>query len=134
MPLTASAIGRPVADFPDIQRKLAGLLVSLVPSSDHIGSRTPAGTFWPYLRIARIGGPRDRVTDYASVDLESFDALYDDAMGRLLAALHLLEDNRGDDTAVLDHVIVRSGPAELPWPNTNVRRIGATVEIDFRRH
>jgi hypothetical protein len=125
--------------FPNMPRLLAALLTEggLI-SAGHVGTETPAtlDTQLPFIRVRRVGGNSDQVNDYPTVDVEVFHstAVNGESLAELvrqylttpgLPAVPL----RG----VIDRVEVLTGPQELPWADTRVRRYGATYRITCRR-
>lgn len=128
-----------VRRFPNVPRLLAALLSSAgLIATGRIGSDTPPmlDTQLPFIRVRRVGGGSNHVHDISTVDVEVF---HDTAVnGESLAELvrqYLTTPGlpavplRG----VIDRVEVQTGPQELPWADTRVRRFGATYRITCRR-
>lgn len=91
-----------------------------------------------YVRIEHVGGSSDRLEGDFIFDLEVFSSSYADARSRSLAleALLLRYPHRvevGGAKWVFDTVYQNSGPAELPWEDESVTRIGATYVLTSRR-
>jgi hypothetical protein len=129
-----------VRRFPNVPRLLASLLTTaaIVPAG-RVGTETPAtlDTQLPFIRVRRVGGNSDQVNDYPTVDVDVFHstAVNGESLAELvrqylttpgLPAVPL----RG----VIDRVECMTGPQELPWADTRVRRFGATYRITCRRY
>lgn len=119
--------------FPDIERALMTLLSDLAAT----GTQTPDDLqdSMPFVRVARYGGPDDRFTDTARVDVDCFAASRDAAhtlaeqvRARLLSYPHVV------GSTVIDRAITDNGPNEIPWSNDpNVRRFTAAYQVRARR-
>lgn len=119
--------------FPDVQKLLVADLETLA-GAGHTGIETPVnlGDVLPFVRVRRIGGPSDRLNDYATVDVDVYEALYGD--GELLAEqVRQYLCGPPPPIAALDRVDCETGPRELPWGDGNVRRWGATYHVVARR-
>lgn len=124
--------------FPDVPRTLAALLVdAALVDVGHAGSNTPADLIGslPFIRILRIGGPSDRVNDYATCSVEVFASTSS-------AGEQLAEQVRQYLTTtppppiggvLIDRVVCQAGPNEQPWNDSRVRRFGATYSVVSRR-
>ena len=121
-----------LAPFCDIEMAVIQTLTDLAPG----GTVTPPNldTSLPFLRVTRIGGPDTRFIDTARIDVDAFDDLRADAYAlaeavrqRLLNVPHIVAAGR------LDSVITDSGPHEVPWGDTKVRRFTASYSISSRR-
>lgn len=124
----------PTLRFPDVQRLLLDGLEGIV-GSGHVAIETPDDLEeqMPFVRVRRGGGHSDHVTDYPTVDIDVFAALYPTAQG-------LAEDIRdwlvGPPPPIprIDHAQCTAAPQELPWDaQSPVRRIGATYRLQTRR-
>lgn len=88
----------------------------------------------PFVWARFVGGPTVRLVDYPRLEVDvfggSYRQAYDVAVGiqnGLLAAPVILAG------AVIDTVDNPLRPTERPWPNAEVRRIGAEYELSARR-
>lgn len=104
--------------FADIASTAAHLLTALA-GAGHTGITTPASFtgVMPFARVTRIGGPRDRLNDYARLAVDVFDDDYDRGAGLAENIQALLEPGRLRYGAVLiDRVTTDSAPTEVaPW-------------------
>lgn len=131
--------------FPSVPRAIRNLILELpvdggVPTAQVGGDfRFDAAKMPWYVRIDRVGGQAGQIQGTQVVDIEVFsrDYLVADSLAFALDALvlgypHVVEvDGR---KVVLDEVYQNSGPADLPWGDDSVFRIGATYSITVRRH
>lgn len=118
--------------FPDIE---AGLL-ELLADFGTCGTVVPAdldGTL-PFVRVSRFGGGDDRISDTGFVDIDTFavrraDAyqLAESVRQRLISGPHVLT------VGTFDVVGTNTGPHEVPWANTGVRRFTAAYQVTTRR-
>ncbi|MFG3710886.1 hypothetical protein [Micromonospora sp. NPDC047730] len=122
--------------FPDVQKVLAAALAALVGGPEHTGSETPDDLQdrLPYIRVRRRGGPSDRFSDYASVEVDVFASRYDVAEPLAEAVRELLTGTPITvGRAVIDRITCPNGPVERPW-GPGVRRFGATYRVVSRRY
>lgn len=120
--------------FPDVQQVLVDALVSLAGADNRTGIETPPDLAdrLPFVRVRRIGGPSDRLADYARVEIDVF-------ADRYATVRDLAEDIRqwlcGPPPPLpqLDRAVCDIGPRELPWGDGLVRRFGAEYELAARR-
>ncbi|TDC02281.1 hypothetical protein E1091_01140 [Micromonospora fluostatini] len=125
----------PLRRFPDVQRALVTILEPLA-GAGRAGVETPTDlqAKLPFIRVLRIGGGSDRLSDFAVVDVDVFAASYGAAellaerVRQLLTGPPLRAG-----AAVLDRITCDSGPVELPWA-PGVRRFGATYQVTARRY
>jgi hypothetical protein len=129
-----------VPRFPNMPRLIAALLTNAaLVAAGRVGTETPASftNMLPFVRVRRVGGGSDLVNDYCTLDLEVFhdSALNAESLAELirqylstpgLPAVAM----RG----VIDRVEVITGPQELPWADTAIRRFGATYRVTARRY
>lgn len=124
-----------VARFPDIHRLLLAVLEDLAGGPEHLGTQTPAdlAARLPFIRVARIGGPSDRISDYARVAVDVFAATYIEAEALAALVHELLTGTRlRAGGAVVDRVGVDQAPVELPW-SPQVRRFQGRYLFVSRR-
>lgn len=120
--------------FPDVQRALVAILGPLV--GGRAGTETPADleSRMPFVRVTRTGGPSDRVSDFALVDVDVFAATYATAEPLAEQIRQLLTGPPlRAGVVILDRISCESGPTELPWA-PGVRRFGATYLVVSRRY
>lgn len=123
----------PFLRFLDIQRVLVDGL-EVLAGAGRTGIETPVDLLgaMPFVRVLRVGGPSDRLNDFATVDIDVFAATY--TASELLAEQirqYLVGPPPG--LAVLDRVNCDIAPRELPWADNNVRRFNATYGVVSRR-
>ncbi len=124
----------PIWRFPDVQRVLVDALPALV-GAGRVAARTPSNLaeVLPFVRVLRIGGGRDRINDYPTVDVDTFAATYAQAeeLAELVDAWLV---GPPPTPSAFDRVEVEVAPRELPWGDgTTVRRFNATYRIVSRR-
>lgn len=120
--------------FPDLELGLVDLFASLVPAG-YTGTDTPADLEQrlPYVRVNRIGGRDDGVTDSGSYDVDFFAASRASAVALADQGDDLLRDARTAGDFLIDNVRTDVGLRRLPWPNPKVRRRSATYTVSARR-
>jgi hypothetical protein len=123
--------------YPDIERVVCDLLADLGGT----GTRTPADlqAVTPFLRVRRVGGVDDRVTDRARVDVEVFattreagEDLAEQVRQRLSVRGPLVVTSEGRPV-VVDRSMLLAGPVEVPWPDVVVRMFHASYQLESRR-
>jgi hypothetical protein len=123
--------------FPDIEDALVVLLEPLAGGEDHTGTETPANLqdVLPFIRVVRTGGFSDQVNDYATVDIDTFDATYRTGVKPLAERVRqfLTGQTHRVGGVVLDRITCPNAPAELPWA-PGMRRMGATYTVVSRRY
>lgn len=126
----------PFRRFPDVQRVLVDDLQT-VAGEGRTGVETPADlqTRLPFIRVLRVGGGSDRVSDRAAVDIDVFASTYTEAE-ELAERVRQHIVGPPPPIARLDKAVCETGPRELPWgdDDNGVRRFGATYLITARRH
>lgn len=103
------------ADIPTVTAKL----LEQVVGTGRAGITTPSSLtgLLPFARVTRSGGPRDRLSDYARIDVDVLDNNYLRGLRAAEDISALLERGRlRYGGVVLDRVDVDSGPQEVvPW-------------------
>jgi hypothetical protein len=119
-------------NFPDLETAVMDLLVGLAPT----GTVTPPNlnTSLPFIRVMRIGGGDTRFVDTAHIDVDAFGATREAAYALAEACREvLLGFPYVTSAGVIDSVQTDSGPHEIPWGNSNVRRLTSSYSITARR-
>lgn len=122
--------------FADTATVVAHLLAA-VNTPERVGITTPADLtgLLPFARATRNGGPRDRVSDYARINVDVLDDDYD--RGYTLAediCAYLQPGRLRLGAAVIDRVTVDQAPQEVvPWA-PGIFRFEARYTIVSRRH
>lgn len=125
--------------FPDVEEALMTLLGALLPDPTFCDTVTPADLQLklPWIRIIRIGGRDDFVTDTARVDVDVFAGgtdprsvawpIAERARQVLLSGPHVVGE------VTIDKVITTTAATEIPWDDPEVRRWTAAYEVSCRR-
>lgn len=127
----------PDRQFPDVERTLVSLLGSLLPDQSHAGTHTPddfTGKL-PFIRVVRVGGPDDGITDACAVEVDVFHDTGDAARGLAERVRRYLTSRwHRSGATVIDRVTTETGPHERPWgDNVGTRRFGASYTVFTRR-
>lgn len=121
-----------LAGFPDVERMLGDLLGDL----GTVGSETDINlqASLPYIRVHRIGGADNRITDAARVDIDVYTT--DASAGKTLTETIRQRLTGGPSATahgVIDRAWTESGPQTAPTDDPNLRRVITTYRISFRR-
>lgn len=123
--------------FPDVARALVSLLEQFVDGPDHVGTETPDDlqVSMPFVRVLRVGGGDDTITDFPTVEVDSFASTSTEAerLAERIRDWLTARWRRTSDGVVIDRVFTESGPHERPWEDPRVRRWGATYNVECRR-
>lgn len=116
----------------DVEGELRAWLAGEFPDARVVTEVPGDLTGKPVVQVTRIGGPRDLVIDYATVDIDVFAT--DRIAARTLAlALTWRVENALPGVTVATGVFAAcrhlSGPEWRPWDDDNVRRFGLTYQI-----
>lgn len=123
--------------FPDIHKVLfIAFADEFELDTAQLGNAYP-DTPTTFVRVDKIGGPREKLRDYPLVDIEVVAPTYDQASA-LIESIdawftsypHSIATPSG--VVVLDSVIVTRSPTELPWDGPG-RRLAATYSLVLRR-
>jgi hypothetical protein len=119
--------------FPDVQRLLVEELAVWV-GGDHVDTETPEDLQdqMPFIRVERVGGGRDRISDAPTVELQFYAATYAEVQP---LAERVTEWLCGPPPPIsrLDRVLCTSAPVEVPYGDERIRRMVATYQITTRR-
>jgi len=119
------------APYIDTEAAVVALLADFTP-----GTRTPVDLRdrLPYVRIYRIGGTDDGVTDAAQVAIDVFGVTRAEAwqVARTVQAT-MLDRPHATSAGVVDRVRTATGPTEAPYTDTTIRLVTATYEVQTRR-
>ena len=107
----------------------------------HVGSSLPVNleSHLNFARVERIGGGRGRLGDAPVVDIESFAPTrtqavsLDNAISTWLAGYPRSVLVEGGRRVIIDTVTQTSASVELPWDDSNIRRIMSTYQFSLRR-
>ncbi|GAA0632173.1 hypothetical protein GCM10010174_61470 [Kutzneria viridogrisea] len=122
--------------YPDAEAVVMAMLAGIAPTV----TATPADISTPLIRVQRVGGSDDRVTDYPRIEVCVFYPVAQD--GDTAAAWAMAEQCRQTILAarctvvagaLCDNATTATPPQLLPWDNPNLRRIAATFVLAFRR-
>jgi hypothetical protein len=122
-----------LAPFPDVERAVGDLVTGLGTA----GSETniTLQSTLPYIRIRRLGGSDDRVTDAARVDVHVYDTnatsakeISEQIRQRLISGPSMTAHG------VIDRAWTEIGPQTIPADDTaDIRQVVATYRISMRR-
>lgn len=87
----------------------------------------------PFIRIGRIGGTDDLITDRPRITIDVFSATRAEA--RAISETirqRLIYDPARIDSVIFDKTITLVGPQEIPW-SPAVRRYSASYQVSVRR-
>jgi hypothetical protein len=119
--------------FPDVQSLLVDALAVWV-GEDHVDTETPEDlqTAMPFIRVERLGGGRDRISDLAGVELQFFAATYAEVQP---LAERICQWLCGPPPPIpqLDRVQCTGAPVEIPYGDERIRRMVATFQLTTRR-
>jgi hypothetical protein len=131
-----------LAPFPDIEVAVMAWLRATFPELEtvngvsHVGSTAVAEdpTQYPFVRVGKIGGNDDLITDRPLVDIEVFDrsrmvsyTLSEAIRARLLGFPHRVNG------VVIDRVGTVVSPWRAPWEDSGIHRYLATYQFSARR-
>jgi hypothetical protein len=122
--------------FADMATVIAHLLAT-VNAPERVGIATPADLagLLPFARATRSGGPRDRLNDFARINVDVLDDDYDRGFALAEAITAYLQPARlllGP--VVIDRVMVDQAPQEIaPWA-PGIFRFESRFTIVSRRH
>lgn len=127
-------MSEPFRGFPDVVRLLVEDLAALAGGQDRTGGQTPddfTGRL-PFVRVMRVGGGSDLVDDRPILDVDVFDSTYSAA---IVLAERIRQYLVGPPPPIfaLDKVRCEAGPRELPWADSNIRRLSCTYTAVARR-
>lgn len=124
-----------LSPWPDPHIILMEVLADLV-DSDIVGPRLHANfqAEMPIIRVRKIGGSNDKLTDFARMAVDVYAATYPEASQlaeavrqRLMAYPHFTDAGR------MDRCEVEASPFEIPWSDDTLRYLTATYIITARR-
>lgn len=122
--------------FADMATVVAHLLAT-VNAPERVGIATPADLtgLLPFVRAARSGGPRDRLNDFARINVDVLDDNYDRGFALAEDITAYLQPARLHLGPVLiDRVTVDQAPQEIaPWA-PGIFRFESRFTIVSRRH
>ena len=122
----------PLANFPDVERVLGDLLADLGTVGAETG--TDLQTNLPFIRIRRLGGSDDVITDASRVDVDVYTT--DASSGKALAETirqRLISGPSKTAHGVIDRAWTEAGPQSVPAADPNIRRVIVTFRVSLRR-
>lgn len=123
--------------YSDMASTVAVILGNTVASPERVGITTPASLtgLLPFIRATRSGGPRDRVNDYARINIDVLDDQYVRGFTLAEQIAEMMRVGRLRAGPVLiDRAQVDSAPQEVaPWA-PGIYRIETRYTIISRRH
>ena len=123
--------------FPSVERAVRELIETKYPTADgKVGGDlafTPGTGFYVWLGLIP-GGSADQLEGEWILDIDVFGDSYGTAMDHALAIeAALIGPRHVTSTMRLDDCTQNEGPAERPWDEESVYRIGATYVFTARR-
>jgi hypothetical protein len=123
--------------FPDSEMQLAMWIKAHAPGVVAVGSSTPLDleSRLIFVRVSRLGGGADLLTDYPQFDVDVFGPSRDAAFN----VAGWIQENLVPRTrltpggAIIDSVRTNTSPRLLPWDNTKIKRFSATYALGLRR-
>ncbi|WP_242882583.1 tail completion protein gp17 [Actinomadura litoris] len=118
--------------FPDLERALIDILSPI--ASAYTFTASDLQEHLPAIRVRRIGGSDDRITDTGRVDVDVYaatraaaHALAEQVRQLLLAGPHVLPGG------VIDRVVTEAAPHAVTHPDPATRQVTATYRATARR-
>lgn len=125
--------------WPDIERELA-LWADSQPEVSHADTVTPDPTRFTALleagfvvRVGKLGGTDDGLTDFPRVDIDVFGKKRNATMDFARLFQSRLRPRTRLASAIIDTVRANPSPRQVPWSNDNTIRISATYSLGLRR-
>lgn len=119
--------------FPDVQVLLVGALGVWV-GEDNVDTETPEDLQdnLPFIRVERLGGGRDQLSDAPSIEVQVYASTYAEA-SRL--AEHICQWLCGPPPPLpqIDKATCTSAPVEIPYGDVRIRRLVASYQLTTRR-
>jgi hypothetical protein len=129
-----------LAPFSDVEHMLMDALADLVTDPADVGTVIPAdlqnrlAAGRKVIRVRRIGGSDDRISDYPRVDVETFGATRADAWPLAESIRQrLISGPQRTAHGLIDRATTEVGPQEIPYDDPDVRRVLATYRLSTRR-
>lgn len=124
--------------FPIVEKAIKEYIESAYPPAlGKVGGDPsyPAGTdLFVWVALVPGAGSTDRIYGSWAYDIEVFSPRYTDAMNHALAIEAVLVGPlHVTDTLLLDNTTQNEAPAERPWDDSEMVRIGATYVSTARR-
>jgi hypothetical protein len=122
-----------LASFPKAARIVAALLTDLGTTGGE--TSTTLQDDLPFIRVRRIGGTDDRVTDVARVDVRVYAVSLSDAedLSETIRQ-RLISEPSTTVHGVLDRASTEVGPQEVPGPDPDhYRVVSTTYRVSVRR-
>ena len=122
-----------LAPFPDVERAVGDLVAGLGTT----GSETniTLQSTLPYIRIRRLGGADDGITDAARVDVHVYDTDATSAKAIAEQVRQLLISGPSVTAhGIIDRARTEIGPQTIPADDTaDIRQVVATYRVSLRR-
>lgn len=117
--------------YPDIEAVLIDYLKSLADT----GEQTPESFEGPFIRVNRVGGFDDGLTDRPRVEIACYSPTrrQSQQMSEQVRQMMLACDGTDVAGVFVDHVITESQAGRTPYANEDVRRIAAVYRLSVRR-
>lgn len=86
-----------------------------------------------HIAVVKRDDSDDTITMQAFLDIDVFAASRQVGYDVAEQVRGIMHSTRRLDGVVIDRVLTTSGPKQVPWDNSNVRRFSATYRISARR-
>lgn len=129
-------MGDQLAPWPDAETVLLDLLEPLAATV----TATPSDLTAPLIRVQRVGGSDDGITDYPRMEIACYGAdraqawqLAEQARQLILGSVRA-QVGTGADRVLIDSARTDNPPTQVPWSTSDdVRRVVAYFRLAWRR-
>ena len=87
----------------------------------------------PFVRVTKLGGTDDGITDFSRFDFDVFALTVDQANTIADDIRDALKPRTRVGSAIIDTVRTDASPHKVPWDNLKIKRVLATYQISARR-
>lgn len=125
-------MGEDLAPFPDAETVVMDLLAQVAPTV----TATPADFTPPLIRVQRVGGSDDRITDMPRVEVACYGADRPQAWQLIEQCRRVILGSYGTtvDGVLIDSARTDNPPTQLPYATTeDTRRVVAYFRFAWRR-
>lgn len=121
----------PESAYPDIEAVLITYLAGLAQT----GEVTPESFEAPFLRVNRVGGFDDGITDRPRVEIACYTPTRRESHALSEQTRQWVLACDGTDAAgvFIDHVMTEAQAGRTAYPNEDIRRIAAVYRLSLRR-
>lgn len=118
--------------YPDVERALIGYLSEQVAEA---GDQTPPDLSRPFVRVQRVGGADDGLTDRVRIEVATYAPTRVESQALAEHARQLITACESTSAAgiFVDNVINEAHTGRTAYDNYDVRRISSTYRLSVRR-